>query len=266
MPILTYELGTRTTPNSRSTTGARNGHVAAIIKHDSEMRPAQVYSELAANRLAQFLGLPVAIGVAVRAKRSNDSLHFASLKAAESGLDYYDFTDYNTSFNDEVEEEVVPGMHVESGHISALKKVCERYPLQTAHIAVFDLWIGNDDRPGNLKADLADESFGAIFAMDQGASLLSCASSRHEAIARLNSREFPSFHAFQKLVSPMYCGEMIERICALPDWAMYAAMTFDDNVGDVTIAEQYEVCELLKTRRAFLRDLVSKVLFGRDNR
>jgi hypothetical protein len=38
---------------------------------------------------------------------------------------------------------------------------------------------------------------------------------------------------------------------------MYAAMTFDDNVGSVTIAEQYEVCEILKVRRGFLRDLVS---------
>lgn len=69
------------------------------------------------------------------------------------------------------------------------------------------------------------------------------------------------FHGFQKLVLPLYCGEMIERICAIPDWAMYSAMTFDNNVGNVTIAEQYEVCELLKTRRGFLRELVSKVLF-----
>jgi len=41
---------------------------------------------------------------------------------------------------------------------------------------------------------------------------------------------------------------------------MYAAMTFDDNVGSVTIAEQYEVCEILKDRRRFLRELVERVL------
>lgn len=260
MPILTYELGTRTTPNSRSTTGARNGHVAAIIKHDSEMRPAQVYSELAANRLAQFLGLPVAIGVAVRAKRSNDSLHFASLKAAESGLDYYDFTDYNASFAEEIQEDIIPGMHTESGHINALRRVCERYPIQTAQIAVFDLWIGNDDRPGNIKAELAKDNFGAIFAIDQGTSLLSCASRRHEAIELLRNDNFPTFHGFQKLVSPLYCGEMIERIGAIPDWALHAAVTFDDNIGDVTVAEQYELCELLKLRRSFLKKLVSHIL------
>jgi hypothetical protein len=258
MPILTYELGARTTPNDRSTTGALNGHVVAIIKQDNDFRPAQVYSELAANRLAQFLGLPVAVGVAVQSDRTSDTVRFASLKAAESGLDCYDFTDHDTAFEDD--EIHVPGMHVESGHVNALQKVCLRYPLETSQIAVFDLWIGNDDRPGNLKAELSEDSFGVIFAMDQGASLLSCASRRHEAIAQLSSRDFPSHHAFQKLVSPLYCGEMIERICAIPDWAMYAAMTFDDNVGSVTIAEQYEVCELLMLRRRFLRDLVEKIL------
>lgn len=260
MPILSYELGTRSTPNERSTTGARDGYVAAIIKQDCGLRPAQVYSELAANRLAQFLGLPVAIGVAVQPRRTDAGLRFASLKATEAGIDYYDFTDHDASFIDDDENGAVAGMHVESGHVSALRKVCERYPLQTAQIAVFDLWIGNDDRPGNLKAELSEDGFGAIFAMDQGASLLSCAARRHEALSHLQSDDFPHFHAFQKLVAPIYCGEMIERICTIPDWAMYAAMTFDDNVGSVTIAEQYEVCEILKERRRFLRHLVENVL------
>ncbi len=107
MPILTYELGTRTTPNDRSTTGARDGYVAAIIKQDSDLRPAQVYSELAANRLAQFLGLPVAVGVAVQSRRAADSLRFASLKAAESGSDYYDFTDHDASFIDDIDRQRV---------------------------------------------------------------------------------------------------------------------------------------------------------------
>jgi hypothetical protein len=154
MPILCYELGARTTPNERSTTGARDGYIAAIIKQDSELRPAQIYSELAANRLAQFLGLPVALGVAVQTKRADNGLRFASLKAAEAGLDFYDFTDHDASFDDDDDHKAVPGMHVESGHVNALRRVCDRYPLQTAQIAVFDLWIGNDDRPGNLKAEL----------------------------------------------------------------------------------------------------------------
>ncbi|MGE4337237.1 MAG: hypothetical protein AB7E55_14835 [Pigmentiphaga sp.] len=260
MPILTYELGARTTPNERSTTGARDGYVAAIIKQDSDFRPAQVYSELAANRLAQFLGLPVAVGVAVQSCRATDSLRFASLKAVESGLDYYDFTDYDASVTDEEEGNIVPGMHLDSGHVGALQRVCRRYPLETAQIAVFDLWIANDDRPGNLKAELSEDSFGAMFAMDQGASLLSCTDRRPLALELLRSPDFPRSHAFQKLVSPMYCGEMVERINAIPDWAMYAAITFDDNVGSVTIAEQYEVCEILKERRRFLREQVERIL------
>ena len=259
MPILSYELGHRSTPNARSSTGARDGHVAAVIKHDTEHRPAQVYSELAANRLAQFLGLPVAVGVAVRAKREANSLRFASLKAAEEGLDFYDCTDHDAAFEED-DREIEPGMHTNSGHVPALIKACRRYPLETAQIAVFDLWIGNDDRPGNLKATLSDGGFGSIFAIDQGASLLCCAPRRQDALTQLRSGEFPRYHAFQKLVSPVYCGEMIERICAIPEWAMLAAMTFDDNVGTVTVAEQFEVCEILQQRRRFLRDLTTKVL------
>jgi hypothetical protein len=38
------ELGTRSTPNDRSTTDSRDGYVATIIKQDSELRLAQVYS------------------------------------------------------------------------------------------------------------------------------------------------------------------------------------------------------------------------------
>ena len=173
---------------------------------------------------------------------------------------HYDFTDHDASFDDDGDDGIVPGMHVESGHVSALQRVCQRFPLETAQIAVFDLWIGNDDRPGNLKAELSEDSFGAIFAMDQGASLLSCTDRRPLALELLRSADFPRFHAFQKLVASLYCGEMIERITAIPDWAMYAAMTFDDNVGSVTIAEQYEVCEILKDRRRFLRELVETVL------
>ena len=74
--------------------------------------------------------------------------------------------------------------------------------------------------------------------MDQEASLLSCTDRRPLALELLRSADFPRFHAFQKLVSPLYCGEMIERITAIPDWAMYAAMTFDDNMGSVTIAPE----------------------------
>lgn len=53
---------------------------------------------------------------------------------------------------------------------------------------------------------------------------------------------------------------MIERICAIPEWATKAAMIFDDNVGTVMIAEQAEVYDILHERRRSLRDLVSRVL------
>ena len=63
MPILCYEITGSASPNQRSTTGALDGQLAAVLKVDHEVAKAQVYAELVANRLAMFLGIPVVVGV-----------------------------------------------------------------------------------------------------------------------------------------------------------------------------------------------------------
>lgn len=259
MPILCYEAAEATSPNKLSTTGAEDGHVVALIKGDHEEATAQIYSELAANKLAQFLGIPVAAGVPVRSP-SDDRIRFASLKAAEHCMDLYDFTLDDEDPNAAFELDIKEGMHTNSGHVPALQAVCDKYPLETSQIAVFDLWIGNEDRPFNFKAELSGLNSGVFFALDQGSSLLACAAKIDDALERLMSDQFPSFHAFQKIAHPVYCGGMVERIMNMPDWAIFAATTFEDTVGNVTLDEQYAVAQLLLDRRNFLGDLVGRIL------
>ena len=80
MPILCYEISGDAAPNERSTTGAVDGHQEAR---------AQMYCELAANRLAMFLGIPVLVGVPARRSIDSTVLRFAALRIVEAGLDIY---------------------------------------------------------------------------------------------------------------------------------------------------------------------------------
>ncbi|EMP7454014.1 hypothetical protein RX598_005147 [Pseudomonas aeruginosa] len=262
MPILCYEITGSASPNPRSTTGAEDGQLSAVLKADHEAATAQVYSELVANRLAMFLGIPVVVGVPARAA-TDERLRFAALRAAEASLNVYDFTDddHADPDADEYAEVALPeGMHTQSGHAYAIKSLCEKYPLETAQIAVFDLWIGNEDRALNFKAELSSQDRGVIFALDQGSSLLACRRGIEESLACLERADQPTFHPFQKLVNARYCGAMVERIMSMPDWAILSATTYDDTVGNVMLHEQFATYEVLLRRKKLLGDLVDRVL------
>ncbi|UUM27069.1 hypothetical protein NQU59_15555 [Acinetobacter colistiniresistens] len=139
-------------------------------------------------------------------------------------------------------------------HLPELLKLIKFYPKQISYIAVFDYWIGNQDRPLNFKAELQKDGRGLIFALDQGSSLLACKSTIDASFEALKNTEYPSIHPFQKLLSPLFVGEMIERINGIPDWALESATIFDENIGNVTIADQYALFESLRYRRKFLRE------------
>lgn len=264
MPILCYEITGESSPNDRSTTGAEDGHIAAVLKADHQAASGQLYSELAANRLAMFLGIPVVTGVPARRTASEGGMRFAALRAAEAGLDIYDFT-ANDPFEGDDDPEDAPvlpaGVYRNSGHVRATAVLCEKYPLEAAAIAVFDLWIGNEDRALNFKGQLSSADRGVIFALDQGSSLLACRPTINKSLDWLDRFDFPSFHPFQKLVNARYCGAMVERIMSIPDWSILAATTYDDTVGNVTLDEQYAAYEALLNRKGFLGEMVDRVLF-----
>jgi hypothetical protein len=163
VPILCYEITGAATPNARSTTGAEDGQLSAVLKCDHEAAQSQVYAELVANRLALFLGIPVLVGVPARASASDARLRFAALRAAEVGLDVYDFTDDDRHDPDNDPDDAPPlpdGMYRHAGHARAMTLLAQKYPKETADLAVFDLWIGNEDRALNFKADLGAQDRG----------------------------------------------------------------------------------------------------------
>lgn len=267
MAILCYEIMGSSVPNHRSTTGAEDGQLRAVLKGDHHEASAQVYSELAANRLAMFLGIPVLLGVPARHANSGSTLRFAALRAAEAGLDIYDFTEEDRGVSvdqdeasDDGEANIPDGAYRNAGHLRGIAALCDKYPLEAASIAVFDLWIGNEDRALNFKGQIRGKERGVMFALDQGSSLLSCRATIDLSLQLLQDGHYPTFHPFQKLTHPRYCGAIVERIQMMPDWAIEAATIYQDTVGNVMLPEQYQCYETLRQRKAILGDLVDRVL------
>lgn len=264
MAILCYEITGSSQPNARSTTGAEDGHVGAVLKGDHQQACAQLYSELAANRLAMFLGIPVVVGVPAKRCSEPAGLRFAALRAAETGMDIYDFTEEDRGEADDDSgddaESVPAGAYRNTGHLRAMSALCQKYLFEAAAIAVFDLWIGNEDRALNFKGQIRGADRGVIFALDQGSSLLSCRSTIDDSLASLADPTYPSFHPFQKLVNARACGEMVERVRSMPDWAIEAATVYQDTVGNVVLPDQYQCFEALRQRKAMLQRLVDAVL------
>lgn len=262
MAILCYEITGSSQPNERSTTGAEDGHIAAVLKGDHQEASAQLYSELAANRLAMFLGIPVVVGVPARRTSQGGGLRFAALRAAEAGLDIYDFTDEDRDCDEDDggTADLPDGVYRNTGHVRAMAALCAKYPLEAAAIAVFDLWIGNEERALNFKGQIRGEDRGVIFALDQGSALLSCRPTIDRSLEALLDDAGPSFHPFQKLVNARYSGAMVERVQSMPDWAIEAATVYQDTVGNVILPDQYQCFEALRQRKTFLGRLVDRVL------
>ncbi len=245
MPLLSYQISSITGPNNVSTTGALDGHISAILKTDHEEAVAQVYSEIVANRLALFLGIPVAIGVPAKLDHEENQIRFASLRASESDQTFYDFTEFDTA--------------KDANHKVELKKLTAHYPEKISEIAVFDYWIGNQDRELNFKAELSKTDRGIIFVVDHGNSLLSCNGSITNSINSLANSNFPSFHFFDCYINKHYANIMIEKITQIPDWALENAVVINDVVGSVTVADQYALYEALITRKSFLQAQIDRL-------
>lgn len=231
--FVTYTLQSSKKPVGQGATEPEIGELAAIIKQDTNESRAQVYCEFVGARLAALVGVQVAAGVLVSHSRG---LRFASLKVAEVGFTLADID------HDEAES------------------VVARYPIEAAKLAVFDTWICNTDRAGNLKANLAESTDNMMIGLDHGGSLLSIADNLNTAFDRLDSCDWPHHHIFQGLLRKHLLQPVIARVQAIPDEAIDEACVLSGTVGSVMLPDQAMLAEKLKWRRDKLNVLVENVL------
>lgn len=231
--FVTYILQNSRQPVGQGATEPEIGELAAIIKQDTNESRAQVYCEFVGARLAALVGVQVAAGVFVAHSRG---LRFASLKVAEVGFTLTDIS------------------YEEAGAVAA------RYPVEAAKLAVFDVWICNTDRAGNLKANLAESTDNMMIGLDHGGSLLSIANDLNTAFNRLESYEWPPHHIFQGLLRRHLLQPVIVRVQAIPDEAIDEACVLSGTVGSVMLPDQAMLAEKLKWRRDNLAAIVENVM------
>ncbi|MBK7366103.1 MAG: hypothetical protein IPI97_14385 [Nitrosomonas sp.] len=232
-PFVTYTLKSVRNPVGQGATAPEYGEIAAIIKQDNSESRAQVYSEYVASRLAALLGIQTATGVLVTHSRG---LRYASLLISEVG---FTLTDID--------------------HPQA-EEVAERYPIETAKLAVFDVWIGNMDRAGNLRANIDESTENLLVGLDHGCSLLSIADSNDSALRLLESLDWPATHIFEGLVSRYFVEPVVQRIRRLSDDAIQEACLMGNTVGSVMLTDQAMLADVLIKRRDRLEEMVDRIL------
>ena len=231
--FVTYTLQNSRQPVGQGATEPEIGELAAIIKQDTNESRAQVYCEFVGARLAALVGVQVAAGVFVSHSRG---LRFASLKVAEVGFTLADID------HDDAEA------------------VVARYPIEAAKLAVFDAWICNTDRAGNLKANLAESTDNMMIGLDHGGSLLSIVDNLNTAFDRLDSCDWPPHHIFLGLLRKHLFRPVIARVQMIPDEAIDEACVLSGTVGSVMLPDQAMLAEKLKWRRDMLEAIVDNAL------
>jgi len=234
-PLVTYTLSGVRKAVGHGATEPEIGDVAAIIKQDGRESRAQIYCEYVAGRLAAMVGVTVAAGILVAHAAG---LRYASLKVAEVGFALTD---------------------IEPEHADA---VVARYPVEAANLAVFDIWIGNWDRAGNLRANLQESTDNLMIGLDHGGSLLSVGDSIDAALHRLRREDFPRGHMFAKRLDRRLADAMVERIMCISDEAVQDACVLGETLGSVILPDQADLADALIWRRDELQDIVGRLLFG----
>ena len=236
MSFLTYSLRRRIRIVGEGATQAHYGEVKAIIKQDHKEARVQVYSELVANRLAALVGVDVATGALVA---HDTGLKFASLRFSNIAAGAIPI---------EAEEQ--------------FRLVASRYARQCAKIAVFDLWIGNEDRIGNLMASIGPEAENLIVAFDHGRTLLGCVDGIEAALDYLKNPDMQVIpHPMAGTLDRRACELMVRRIQKIEEALISEACDLGDTCGSVMPVDQIELGEALLERRAFLPKVVERVLF-----
>ena len=235
MSFPTYRLKQHLRTVGEGATETHYGEVEAIIKQDHAEARVQVYSELVANRLAALIGVDVATGALVA---HDTGLKYASLRLANIARG---------------------ATRIETK--KQFRRACNRYADQCAGIAVFDLWIGNEDRVGNLTASIGPNAEHLIVAFDHGRTLLGCVDGLFEALDYLRGPDVPNTHPMAGTLDRDRCVLMVQRIQNIEEELIYEVCDLGDTCGSVMPVDQVQLGEALVERRAFLPEVVERVLF-----
>lgn len=219
--------------SSLSMTEPVRGTLDAVLKQDSDNSPACVYNETVALRLAQRAGVPLAMGVP---SVGDGGVYFASL--------------------------MVGGLSISLPNLSRkrMEGVAKRYPTEAAAIFVFDVWILNDDREHNLKANLTQNPLHLVAAIDHEQTLLGRYGDMLQSLDALEQLEVPRNHPLGGHVQRQRVDRWVAQMQAMSDDSIDDALVLGYSVGGVHERSQIRLAKAMKQRRDALADLVVRAL------
>ena len=223
------KLGSRV-PGGSMTEPIR-GSLDVVLKQDSANSPCCVYNEIVALRLAQRLGVPLAMGVP---SVGDGGTYFASL--------------------------TVGGLSINLPNLTSkrMPDVARRYPSEAASIFVFDVWTLNDDRENNIKANLTAADIHLVAGIDHEQSLLGRYGDMNASLQALMNLEVPIGHPLRKQLNPAHVAHWVSQIQALNDKAIEDGVILGFNVSGVFENMQRKLAEAMKARRDVLPALVQR--------
>ena len=233
--MLSYQIRERGKRALAGVTQPVHGKIAAVLKSDGAEVPTCVYNELVATRLGALIGLPAATGVLAQGRGGQE---YASLLAA------------------------TPGGRLPPISAHRARWAVLRYPEPCAAVLVFDVFIGNWDRGGNIKAALATP-VDFFCAFDHSHALLALGETPEASIKSLSQPD-PAIanHVFNGLVDPDLAHRWAMRVAALADEAIEMACCPGAEVNTVGKTLQRQLAQALITRKARLPGLVARFLKG----
>jgi hypothetical protein len=234
--MFAYQVRGRGTHVLSGVTRPIRGRIAAVLKSDGTEIPTCVYNELVASRLGALIGLPAASGVLAQGKHAYE---YASLLAA------------------------TPGGRLPPIFKPRAQRAAIRYPDECAAVFAFDLFIGNWDRGGNIKAALATPT-SFFCAFDHSHTLLALERTPEASIEALSDRDPRRWlnHIFRELVVPTKVQDWVRKIEHISDEYIALCCSPGEPINEVTVANQEALARALQLRKGFLGDLVSEVLSG----
>lgn len=233
MAMFAYQVRGRGRRPLAGVTKPVRGKLAAVIKSDGDEIPTCVYNELTAARIGALIGFPAAQGVPAQGV---DAMEYASLLAA------------------------TPGGRLPPITRLRAKAVAGRYPSECAATLVFDIFIGNWDRAGNIKAAIASPAY-FFCAFDHSHSLLALDDTPDESIERLASHD-PGMttHIFQGEVARGDVDAWVRRVKALTSDAIERACCPGGQVNSVSTRLQKSLAKALIARQAFIENIIDAML------
>ena len=203
----------------------------AILKYDSLESQYFVYSELVASLLAQTIHVPVAIGVLTKIDAGDA---YASIELGSPGLRLPDLL--KTQY----------------------KRAATQYPDEAAALVMFDIFIGNWDRGGNMKATFVTPHTRMFQGFDHEHALLSVESDPMESIRRLSETDLiVKDHPFYGLLLFLQITKWAHRILETEDAMIHESCEFGRPIGTVTIDMQEALADALCTRKGNLLRLLT---------